>query len=343
MANITVDMRFAEREEYGYSFMIMSDVLQKKNWLKDEQLPKVVADIKRELLTQLKEYMEILPLFASEAYQLSLFTNCRRLFVSAEQNLFICTEDIIKKVFVNDSEEMTARVFMTADNNEHEMDFYRQLVKEGIEAVKYCLQMDVPDNLRTLLLSMLVDKEEYTKKIIAFALKTLTVLRQVFKKYQVAVTKAYSFINNTDIITENLVSFGIINERDELVITPILLNPCILKTYDCEGIKYAAIGIEYEQYVMNSAYALPTVDFEAIGKIFADPTRCEIIRILKNGSSFLSELARKLQVPPNSLHYHIQMLNENQVIKGHYKGKKFIYELNPRFFQLIKNTVQQFI
>lgn len=343
MPSIRIDTEFAEREEFCYSFVIMSDVLQNKFLYSADLFTKLTADLRRELQSELWQYLDLLPLMASESHKLSLFTNCRRLLLSQREIVSLSTEETIARVLSNDPDEMTARVFVTADNNAHGLDFYRELLTKSIDAVKYCMQMEASENLRSLLLSMLVDREDYTKKIIRFADKTLEALRRLRSKYSGAIAKAYSVFDNTERTAENLLSIGIINENDEVVITPVILNPGVMLTRNVDGIKYAIIGTEYERSALFPTEAQPAVELETMGKIFSDPTRCEIIRILKSGSSYLSELARRLEVPSNSLHYHIQLLNDAHVIKGYYKGKKFIFELDPKFFQAISHTALQFM
>ncbi len=344
MPFITINNDYSEREEYGYTFVLMSDVLQKRNFYKVEQLSKLVAGMKKSLETELKEYIDLLPLFANESHKLSLFTNCRRLLLSDSENQFITTEEIIDKIFVDNPDEMTARILITADNNANCLDFYRELLKHGMDAVKYCLKMEITEELRKLLLSMLVEREEYTKRIVCFAKKTLEVFRRICINNKYAINKAYEICCNTEVLSKNLLRTGLVKDDDKIVITPVLLNPAVIYMVDLEGIKYITIGTEYDFLSIDYiACDLPTLELETVGKIFSDPTRCEIIRILKNNSSYPSELARRLGVPPNSLHYHIQMLSDLQVIIGNYKGKKFIYELNPKFFQLVSNTALELI
>lgn len=344
MPSITINTNFSEREEYGYSFVLMSNVLQKRGLYKTEHLSKLVVGIKLSLERELKEYFDILPLFANESHKLSLYTNCRRLLLTDNENQFISTEEIIDKIFVNNSNEMIARVLITADNNKKDLDFYRELIKREMEAVKYCIKMEISEEFRMLLISMLADREEYTKRIVGFAKKTLEVLRYIFLNNKYALDKAYQICCNNQMLLENLLRTGLVNKEDNIVVTPVILNPSVIYMLNLDGVKYITIGTEFD-FISKDFIScnLPTIELETIGKIFSDPTRCEIIRILKDDSSYLSGLARKLKMPTNSLHYHIQMLSDLQVIIGNYKGKKFVYELNPNFFQLVSNTSLQLI
>ena len=338
MPIITFDTKYSEREDFCYSFMLMSEVYQDKNMFSHEQLPKLIADIKKELQDRLKEYTDLLPLFASASHELSLLTNLRRTFLEEYEDQTITAECLIDRLFIEDSSEMTARVIMSADNNIHELEFYRGLIKDSLNCVKYCLEMNVTEGLRTALLSMLVDRDGCTKRIRSFAVDTLNALRNIYIKYNYGIKKARDFFCDEEAVTKNMLNAGYIKENDTVIVVPVLLNPNIIYVCNYGGIKYIRLGSEYEQIAAQSVSS-PTISLEIIGKIFSDPVRCQIIRKLEQGGSYLSQLARNLNIPTNSLHYHIQVLNDANVIKGGYQGKRFVYELNPIFFKTVSNTV----
>lgn len=343
MPNITVSTQYSEREEFVYCFTLMSNIYQSNGYYPNDQLPKIVADIKKDLQTELKEYSYLLPLFCHKSYKLSLFNNCRRLFIPESEDLVLSTEELISRVLTDDPNELTARVFMTADNNANDILFYRKLIAGSLDAVKHCLEMDIDEELRMVLLSMLVDRKEYHTKMTDFAFKTLNTLRCIFGLRNYAIKKARSvFNNNDDKIIETLLEAGYINNNDTVVITPILLNPGVIYVNNTGGIKYFKLGVDYEQAANIAIGSLPMLELETIGKIFGDPTRCEIIRILKTNGSYLTDLARRLNIPTNSLHYHIQTLSDAGVIKGSYRGKRFVYDLNPQFFKSASNTLMNF-
>ena len=342
MANITVSTKYSEREEFVYCFTLMSDIYQANNYYQNDQLPKLVASIQKELKAELKDFLYLLPLFCYKSYNLSLFSNCRRLFIPETEDLILSAEVLISKVLTDDSVELTARVFMTADNNTNDITFYRLLISESLEAVKYCLKMDIDEELRTILLSLLVEHNEYHKKMTEFAFKTLYVLRHIFEVRDFAIKKLCSAFDNGTKIIETLLKAGYINNNDNVIVTPILLNPGVIYQNRIKGVKYFKLGIDYEEAANIAIGTVPTVELENIGKIFGDTTRCEIIRILKNGGLYLTELARRLNIPTNSLHYHIQTLIDYSVINGRYNGKRFIYELNPRFFKTASTTLVYF-
>lgn len=341
MPNVTINTQYSEREEFVYCFTLMSDVYQNAGYYQDDQLPKLIADIQKDLRSELKKFSYLLPLFCHKSYELSLFTNCRRLFISESEDLVISAEELISRVLNDDPNELTARVFMTADNNSHNISFYRKLITESLAAVKHCLEMDIDEDLRSVLLSLLVERKEYHEKMTSFAFETLHTLRRIFTSRNFGIKKVLSIFNSSKIV-EALLDADYITDNDTVIITPILLNPCIIYRYNTNGVKHFKIGIDYEQGSNIAIGSLPMLELETIGKIFGDPTRCEIIRLLKTNGSYLSDLAKRLNIPVNSLHYHIQTLSDAGVIKGSYRGKRFVYDLNPQFFKSASHTLINF-
>ena len=338
MANIIIDTKNTDRENFIYSFALMSNVYEEKFNFTENQFTKFVVNMKKQLINELKEYIEFLPIFSDSSYKLSLITNCKRLLLTEEEILFITADELIKKLFVDDTNEMLARFFTTADNNAHKLDFYRNLVTKSNEIVKYCLKMDIPEHLRSLLLATLVDKEYYIKKITEFAHKALYVTRKLMHQYEYNIEKAYKSFNNQEVLNGTLLRMGAIRPNDTATVIPVLFNPLLILRKSHKNTKHILLGIDYEKVAPSICNNLPALELDTIGKIFADPTRCEIINILKSKGTFLSDLARTLNIPTNSLHYHIQLLYDAKVIIGRYEGKKYIYEINPDFFRMVSNT-----
>ncbi len=343
MPDVIVNTQYSEREELVYCFTLLSGAYQYNNYCQDDQMPKLVAALEKDLRTELKEFSYLLPFFCHKTYKLSLFSNCRRLFIPDNEGIFLSAEELIAAVLTNDPDELTARVFMTADNNANQISFYRTLIVDSLDAVKYALEMDIDQEVRTMLLSLLVDRKAYHKKIVNFAFKTLDAIRRVFPRRDYAIKKTLSAFGNGEKAAMELINAGYIGENEEIILTPILLNPYLIYINHIDNVRYVRLGITFEDSVFSSIGTNhPTLELELIGKIFGDPTRCEIIRKLKDRGSYLTNLAKQLEMPTNSLHYHIQALSDAGVIKGSYKGKRFVYELNPHFFNSASNTLKYF-
>lgn len=91
MPNVTISTQYSEREEFVYCFTLMSDVYQSNGYYQNDQLPKLIADIQKDLKSELKDFSYLMPLFCHKSYKLSLFSNCRRLFIPESEDLVLST------------------------------------------------------------------------------------------------------------------------------------------------------------------------------------------------------------------------------------------------------------
>lgn len=63
-------------------------------------------------------------------------------------------------------------------------------------------------------------------------------------------------------------------------------------------------------------------------KVLSEPLRRRILELLKNGRMSAGELARKLEISPAALSYHLRLLKEAELVIE-YKEKNFVfYSLN---------------
>lgn len=77
-------------------------------------------------------------------------------------------------------------------------------------------------------------------------------------------------------------------------------------------------------------------------KVIADPTRREILLLLKQGKRTAGSIADSLQMNPAALSYHLKILKQNDFVLE-YREKNFIwYEINTSVFEDIILWAQQF-
>lgn len=77
-------------------------------------------------------------------------------------------------------------------------------------------------------------------------------------------------------------------------------------------------------------------------KVLSDPTRRNILIMLKNGRMSAGEIADKLEFTPAALSYHLKLLKNSDLVME-YKVKNYIYyELNTTIFDELVIWLKQF-
>ena len=77
-------------------------------------------------------------------------------------------------------------------------------------------------------------------------------------------------------------------------------------------------------------------------KALADPTRREILNLLKKGRMSAGEIADTLGMSPQKLSYHLKLLKESDLLVES-KEKNFVYyELNASLFDELLLWLKQF-
>ena len=70
-------------------------------------------------------------------------------------------------------------------------------------------------------------------------------------------------------------------------------------------------------------------------KALADPTRREILKVLKNGRQSAGELADHFSISAAAVSRHLSVLKEADLIEDTRDGKYIYYELNPTVLEEI--------
>lgn len=79
-----------------------------------------------------------------------------------------------------------------------------------------------------------------------------------------------------------------------------------------------------------------------IFKVLSDKRRRDILVMLKDGRKSAGEIARKLNISPSDLSYHLKLLKSADLVME-YKSKNFVYyEINTTVFDELILWVEQF-
>ena len=73
---------------------------------------------------------------------------------------------------------------------------------------------------------------------------------------------------------------------------------------------------------------MPRVSFQTTFKALSDPTRREILSLLKNGALTAGEISARFEITGASISHHLAVLRESGLITDDRRGKYIYYELN---------------
>ncbi|HLT28711.1 MAG TPA: autorepressor SdpR family transcription factor [Myxococcaceae bacterium] len=68
-------------------------------------------------------------------------------------------------------------------------------------------------------------------------------------------------------------------------------------------------------------------------KAIADPTRRQILKLLRDGSKTAGELAEAFDITKGSLTYHFNTLKAADLIRSERRGQHQVYSLNTTVFE----------
>jgi len=84
-------------------------------------------------------------------------------------------------------------------------------------------------------------------------------------------------------------------------------------------------------------------DLSELFKAFSDPTRREILDLLKQKDQTPSEILEKIEVSQPTLSHHLDILKRANLITGEREGQFIRYSLNMSVFQMAIEYMTKFI
>ena len=77
-------------------------------------------------------------------------------------------------------------------------------------------------------------------------------------------------------------------------------------------------------------------------KALADPTRREILLLLREGERTAGEIAQQLDIAPSALSHHLQKLRSSGLLEERREKNFIYYELNTSLFEELLLWLEQF-
>lgn len=68
-------------------------------------------------------------------------------------------------------------------------------------------------------------------------------------------------------------------------------------------------------------------------KAIADPTRRQILKLLKKRSLTAGEIAESFKITPGSLSHHYNVLKAADLVRSERRGQQIVYSLNTSVFE----------
>lgn len=83
------------------------------------------------------------------------------------------------------------------------------------------------------------------------------------------------------------------------------------------------------------------MSFQKTIKAISDPTRREILNLLKNGRMSAGEIGENFNTSGATLSHHLAILKESELISDEREGKYIYYELNMTVLDEILNWIKK--
>lgn len=78
---------------------------------------------------------------------------------------------------------------------------------------------------------------------------------------------------------------------------------------------------------------------EEVFKALADPTRRQILKLLKSGSLAAGEIGKEFPLAKGSLSHHFNVLKAADLVRSERRGQSIVYSLNTSVFEDVATLV----
>jgi len=88
-------------------------------------------------------------------------------------------------------------------------------------------------------------------------------------------------------------------------------------------------------------YSSPTAT-EATFQALADPTRREVLDLLRRGSQPAGQIASAFPVSRPAISKHLRLLRRAHLVREHREGRHRVYQLNPEPLRAVDSWIEQY-
>ena len=81
----------------------------------------------------------------------------------------------------------------------------------------------------------------------------------------------------------------------------------------------------------------------SFGKLFSDPTRLRIIKLLLTQPMCVCELMEVLRINQSCVSQHLTILKYHHLLKAHRDGKWIVYEIDPKVLEQCLKEIEYFV
>lgn len=74
-----------------------------------------------------------------------------------------------------------------------------------------------------------------------------------------------------------------------------------------------------------------------------DPTRREILKMLKKGNKSVGEISERFDISPPAISRHLAILREAELVETHREGKFVFYELKTYPMEYLNDWIRDFL
>lgn len=78
---------------------------------------------------------------------------------------------------------------------------------------------------------------------------------------------------------------------------------------------------------------------QEVFKALADPTRRQILKLLKDGSRTAGELSEAFPITKGSLSHHFNVLKAADLVRSERRGQNIVYSLNTTVFEDVASVL----